>query len=108
MALKLLLLFAIEQGIKKLQVYGDSMVVINWAKGIQRCHILRLIPIVEELKLLKSSFDLIYFTHVYRAHNRMVDGLSKETATMEQGQWHIEDLHEAGTYGYYHKPFHDV
>ena len=37
MTLKLLLCFAIERNFKKLQVFGDSMVVINWINKTQRC-----------------------------------------------------------------------
>jgi len=108
MALKLLLLFVIEKGIKMLQIYGDSLVVIIWANGLQRCHIMRLIPIVEELRLLKMFFDLICFTHVYKEHNRLADGLSKEVAGMAQWIWNIIDTHEHGSDAYCHKLFHDL
>jgi ribonuclease HI len=36
MALKLLLLFSLEKGCRSLQVFGDSLVIINWANGIHR------------------------------------------------------------------------
>jgi hypothetical protein len=35
LALKLLLIFAMEKGCKTLQVFGDSMLIINWANGVQ-------------------------------------------------------------------------
>lgn len=106
-ALKLLLLFTIEKGIKNLQVYRDSMVVINWAKCIQNCHILILIPIVEEIQRHKILFDHIVFTHVYRELNRMADRLSKEAMRLEQGIWQIEDNLGTGTNGYYHRLYHE-
>ena len=34
MSLRLLLLFALEQGCLSLQVFGDSMLVIEWAKEV--------------------------------------------------------------------------
>ena len=32
MALKLLVHFAVEKDIKRIQIYGDSLIIINWAK----------------------------------------------------------------------------
>ena len=37
MTLKLLLCFANERNCRQLQVYGDSMVVINWMNKIHKC-----------------------------------------------------------------------
>ena len=53
MALKILLLVALEKGYRKIQIFGDSMLIINWAKGIHRYHVMRLFPLVEEVHHLK-------------------------------------------------------
>ena len=57
MALKMLLLFAVEKGCKALQVFDDSMIVINWVYGVQRYHITILVLILEEVIDLKNQFD---------------------------------------------------
>lgn len=31
------MIFAIEKCVHNLQVYGDSMLVVNWVNGAQRC-----------------------------------------------------------------------
>jgi ribonuclease HI len=54
LALKLLLLFAIEKGCRALQVFGDSLVIINWANGIHRCQISRLLPLLEDVLLYQK------------------------------------------------------
>ena len=38
MGMQILLLDAIEKNCGSLQVFGDSMLVVNWSKGIQRYH----------------------------------------------------------------------
>lgn len=67
-----------EWGVHMLQIFGDSKIIINWENGFQRCHIIRLMPLLEEVMLLKQHFDYISFTHVYRERNIIVDKLSKE------------------------------
>jgi len=52
MNLKLLIIFSIEKGCKELNVFGDSMAVINWSRGTQRCLNIRLILVLEEVKSL--------------------------------------------------------
>lgn len=108
MALKLLLLLVLELNIRRIQVYGDSLVVINWAKGTHDCHIMRLIPILEEVHRIINEFDYVMFSHVYRELNRSVDLLSKEATQIQQGCWQVESFRGEGSFGYYHRPFHEM
>jgi ribonuclease HI len=62
-ALKLLLHKDFENGCISLQVYGDSMVIINRENGMRRCHNLILFPILEKILLIKQDFDSS-ITHV--------------------------------------------
>jgi ribonuclease HI len=57
MALKLLLNFAGEKGIRSIQIFGDSMVVINWVNKTQRCHNIILLPILEEVFIILASYE---------------------------------------------------
>lgn len=109
MSLKLLMLFALEQGCLSLQVFGDSLLVIDWAKEITHCHVMVLLPILEEVIRLKQSFDHITFTHIYRERNGMADQLSK-AATQQDialGTWRNTVHSPGGIFSYYHIPFLD-
>ena len=81
MALKLLLLFVVDQGCIS-QVFGDSLVIINWAIGVHSCHVSRLLPMLEDVLRIKSLFDSISFSHIYRERNQLADGLSKEASQL--------------------------
>jgi len=107
MALKLLLLLAVEKGCRTLQVFGDSMLVIGWAQAMIRCGVMRLIPILEEVHMLTLYFDSICFNHVYRERNHLADNLSKEATLRPFGQWFIIEHGAEGEYRYYHRPFHE-
>ena len=110
MTLRLLLLFTLEQGCLSLQVFGDSMLVIEWEKENVQCHVMILIPILEEVIHLKQQFNHISFTHVYRERNRVADQLSKEATLwhMDLGIWRITTYSHEGSYSYYHRPFHET
>ena len=110
MSLRLLLLFALEQGCLSLQVFGDSMLVIEWAKETVQCHVMILLPILEEVFRIKQQFNHISFTHVYRERNGVADQLSKEATQwhLEFGIWRITVHSLEGSYSYYHRPFHEA
>jgi hypothetical protein len=47
MALKLLITFVGEKGILNLQIFGDSIVFINWIRKSQKFHNIRLLPLLK-------------------------------------------------------------
>jgi hypothetical protein len=106
MALKLLLLFAAEKGCTSLQVFGDSLLIINWANHEQFCHIARLRPYLAEVLRIISTFDTISLSHIYRERNTLADRLSKEATQLEYGNWHITEHTTEGSFDY-HRPFQD-
>jgi len=69
---------------------------------------MQLIPILEEVHRIINAFDYVMFSHVYRELNRSADLLSKEASRIQQGSWQIENIRGEGSYGYYHRPFHDI
>jgi hypothetical protein len=71
MSLKLLLLFAVENNVSSLQIFGDSMLVISWIRKSQRCHNIILAPLLEEVFIILVSFDEYSIRHVYREQTRM-------------------------------------
>ena len=96
----------LEWGVQMLQIFGDSKIIINWANGFQRCHFIRLVPLLDEVLLLKQHFDFISFTYVYRERNTIANRLSKEGAQLQEGQDSVECfLRDLG--GFYHRPFRE-
>ena len=85
MDLNLLLCFAIEKNCKRIQIFGDSLVILNWINKNQRCRNLSLSTLFEESIRLLSNFDSITCKHVYRERNEEVDKLSKAGLNLEMG-----------------------
>ena len=108
MALKLLLCFAIERNSKKLQVFGDSLVVINWINKIQKCRNTSLDALFEEVSRLLANCESLSLKHVYREQNMEADILSKVGINLEWGTWKITEKKETEANEYYHRPFLDL
>jgi hypothetical protein len=105
MALKILLSFAGEKGITNLQIFRDSLVIINWMRKFQRCHNIFLASLLEEGFLIIEIFTNLSFTHVYRERNRETYFLSKEGTSIAHGKWHILEFLDGQRHEHYHMPF---
>ena len=105
LALYMLLIFAYEKGVQGIQFFGDSMIIINWINHAQRCHNIYLTPIMEEVSQLKTIFNRISFTHIYRERNSEADRCSKEAAGILQPSSKIEEIGPHGAYSFYHRAF---
>ena len=46
---------------------------------------------LEDVFHIQSLFDSIYFSHIYREMNQLVDEISKEASQLAFGQWYIEE-----------------
>jgi ribonuclease HI len=79
MSLKLVLMLAREQRIYQIQIYGDSLLMIQWMKGEYN------FPLFHDILLMKSMFSHIAFTHVYRDRNNEEDKLSKNGVVLKNG-----------------------
>ena len=73
-------------GIPLAQVFGDSQVIINWAKGSTALSPPELVHWCWETKKLASSFQDLSFIHIYREHNKTADRLSKKALSLSQGK----------------------
>ena len=72
-ALKLALEECIKMGVKRAQVYMDSLLVVNQIKGTFKVRNRDLWPIHDAIKQLTSKFDEITFSHVPREFNKLAD-----------------------------------
>ena len=73
MALKLGLEEALAMHAKTVQVYMDSLLVVNQMKGIFKVKNRDLWPIHEAIKVLVAKFQAVKFTHVPRELNKAAD-----------------------------------
>jgi ribonuclease HI len=62
----------------KLQVFGDSKLVIDWARGINNIQNPRLASLLRDIKLTFKDFEWLTFQHILRELNSKADELSKE------------------------------
>jgi pterin-4a-carbinolamine dehydratase/ribonuclease HI len=72
-ALKFGLEEAIAMGVKRIDVYMDSLLIVNQMLGKFKIKNADLIPIYDAIKSLSNSFEHISFTHVPRALNTLAD-----------------------------------
>lgn len=69
---------AISLGIKDLEVFMDSTLVVNQVKGEWKIKNAELQPINAEIKALIPRFERVTFTYVPRAMNKIADGMVNE------------------------------
>lgn len=68
--------YAIDLGIKRLSVCGDSLLIVNQVNKIYKVKNPNLVDMYNEVIKLKTHFDYIDFNHVYRKDNKRADQLS--------------------------------
>ena len=76
-ALKLLLRLTRKHNLNKIQVFGDSQLVINWASSKYRLLNIELAMILQDVHYLANSLDYVSFKHIYRERNFKADSLAK-------------------------------
>ena len=81
-------------GIPLSQIYGDSLVIINWVKGSTALSPTDLVHWCRETKKLFTSFQALSITHIYREHNRLADRLSKDALFFRQGKGRYKEFFE--------------
>jgi ribonuclease HI/pterin-4a-carbinolamine dehydratase len=72
-SLKLALEEALKMGAREIQVYMDSLLVINQMKGIFKVKNRDLWPIHDAIKQLCTKFEHVSFSHVPREFNKLAD-----------------------------------
>ena len=87
--MKLLLKLALENNITKLQVFGDSQLVINWVNELYRMQNMILSPLLSEVIRFFGMLESVVFKHIYRERNFVADGLAKDGAMVQEGAWLI-------------------
>jgi len=65
-----------NMGIKKLNVEGDSLLVIKQMRDEYKVKSEKLLDLHKQAKELSNSFETITFNHIYRNNNKRADELS--------------------------------
>ncbi|XP_058009380.1 uncharacterized protein LOC131183173 [Hevea brasiliensis] len=75
----------IAVGVKKVEVFGDSMLVVSHIKGEWELKEEKLRPYLEYAKKLLFSFEEVTMKHMPRAQNQMADALATLASLWEKG-----------------------
>ena len=73
-------------GIPLAHVFGDSLIIINWAKRSTALSPPELVHWCRKTKKLATSFQDLSFAHIYWEHNDAADRLSKKALSLPQGK----------------------
>jgi ribonuclease HI len=90
------LTLATQWSIEKLQVLGDSKVIIDWINQKGQLHVVNIEGWKLKTKELATSFQDISFQHIYRDHNKEADFVSKRALKEPKGRLSLF-LRENGT-----------
>ena len=99
LALWALLYIAKDIGLPYLHVFGNSSVIINWAKGEFTLAMVNLEAWCNNTKKIISSFTYVDFSHVYREYNKRADILSKAGLNMVSGHLTFTKICEGELFG---------
>ena len=83
LALWALLVVSKLLGIPLQTIYGDSLVIINWANRISSLDSPTLNHWCEDIRSLIQNFSPLALNHIYREHNQKADYLSKKALMMD-------------------------
>ena len=73
----------------KIQIFGDSQLVINWAAGKFRLLNIELTMILWDVNSIADCFDTVSFRHIYWEQNSAADALAKVGGSILEGSWSI-------------------
>ncbi len=85
-ALKIGLLQALKMGVKDMDVYMDSLLVINQLKGVYKVRHPDIVPVYLSIKDITKQFSSISFTHVPRELNKLADAEVNKILDLETGR----------------------
>ena len=84
-ALKLLLTLARRNSLDKIQIFGDSQLVINWASGKYRLLNLELAIILKDVNRFTDCCEFVSFNHIYQERNSSADALATAGGRILEG-----------------------
>ena len=92
MALWELLTVSKFMGIPLLSIYGDSLVIIQWATGKSNLNLPYLSHWCDDIKSLLQTFPGMILKYTYCEHNQIVDSLSKKALLLDSGYGEFKEV----------------
>jgi ribonuclease HI len=84
LALWCILFFAHYKKVTRLQLVGDSKVIIDWFTNANNLQVVYLQPWMKKIRDLNRKFTQLKIQHIYRGFNMEADQLSKATLSLEE------------------------
>jgi ribonuclease HI len=76
---------ALEHGVRRLDVFSDSLLMVEQMKGRYRVKNAGLRPLYERARELGRGFDQVAFHAVRREHNQAADALANRAMDEQEG-----------------------
>jgi ribonuclease HI len=89
-----LLEFINKKGIKKVQIFGDSKLVVDWVNRKVSMDDIRLNFLLQDIQQDLNAMEWYSCNHIYRELNSQVDALSKEALALPSGVCRIYESSE--------------
>jgi ribonuclease HI len=83
-----------EKYIQRLQVFGDSKLVIDWDMNKVNIQNIGLEPIMREIRETFNSFCWLSFHHILRELNSKADKLSNDVVLLNPGTFSLYEFHD--------------
>ena len=74
-----------DKHLPKLNIYGDSKAVIEWAQGRNDIRAPHLQNLLRAIQSLQHSFEATHISHIYREYNIEADSMSKQALAIQPG-----------------------
>jgi hypothetical protein len=84
LALCCILFFSHYKKVTRLQLVGDSKVIIDWFTNANNLQVVYLQPWMRKIRDLSRKFTQLKIQHIYRGFNMEADQLSKEALLLEE------------------------
>jgi hypothetical protein len=81
-----------NMGLKMIQIYGDSLLIINQLLGTYGVKKLELVPYFLKAKELISQFSDVKIEHIVRSQNNKTDALESLAASLSLNTWQTMDI----------------
>ena len=72
-------------GLPMHSIFGDSLVIISWLNRLASLNVPSLNHWCDDICAMLSHVPHVIFKHIYREHNSMADGLSKQALKLDMG-----------------------
>ena len=66
-------------------IFGDSLVIISWLNRLASLNVPSLNHWCDDIRSMLLHAPHVIFKHIYREHNSMADGLSKQDLKLDMG-----------------------